>query len=273
MILPRTVPGSSAGFSPFMRTRNGLKPALRYLATAGLLLASGVIAARADEIPQQYHDTVKRGLDYLAKQQAKDGHWGAQGGQGDVSGVDDGAGRDRHADGRQYGARREILGQHPQGGRLADGQEPRGPGPRRADFLQNATEAGRYMYGHGFATLFLACAYGDEDDQRPPRRAGGHPHRAVKYIGNAQSQDGGWYYTAGNQARRIGDDHTAAGLACLPECRYSGAGRRHQESRRIPEKVDLGDGRRDVSTGTARRPPRPDRGRHCLLLQCRRIQE
>ena len=84
MILPRTVPGSSAGFSPFMRTRNGLKPALRYLATAGLLLASGVIAARADEIPQQYHDTVKRGLDYLAKQQAKDGHWGAQGGQGDA---------------------------------------------------------------------------------------------------------------------------------------------------------------------------------------------
>src|SRR5260370_319078 len=25
-------------------------------------------------------------------------------------------------------------------------------------------EAGRYMYGHGFAMMFLACVYGEEDD-------------------------------------------------------------------------------------------------------------
>ena len=28
----------------------------------------------------------------------------------------------------------------------------------------NPTEASRYMYGHGFGLLFLACVYGEEED-------------------------------------------------------------------------------------------------------------
>ncbi len=30
----------------------------------------------------------------------------------------------------------------------------------------NPTEASRYMYGQGFGTLFLACVYGEEDDDK-----------------------------------------------------------------------------------------------------------
>src|SRR5260370_10031482 len=30
-------------------------------------------------------------------------------------------------------------------------------------------EAGRHMYGHGFAMMILACVYGEEDDTHPPK--------------------------------------------------------------------------------------------------------
>src|SRR5205807_3559704 len=60
----------------------------------------------------------------------------------------------------------------------------------------NPTEAGRYMYGHGFATLFLASVYGDEDNEKRRERLKDILTRAVKYIGNAQSTQGGWFYTS-----------------------------------------------------------------------------
>ena len=53
---------------------------LAYLAGGGVLLGwiLGVnLSARADEIPEKYRESVKKGLEYLAKAQSKDGHWGA----------------------------------------------------------------------------------------------------------------------------------------------------------------------------------------------------
>ena len=32
-------------------------------------------AARSDEIPKEYQETVKKGLAWMAKNQFKDGHW------------------------------------------------------------------------------------------------------------------------------------------------------------------------------------------------------
>ena len=65
----------------------------------------------------------------------------------------------------------------------------------------------RYMYGHGFATLFLACAYGDVDGKytgpgpyngksAPGKRLKEVLTKAVVYIGRAQSTLGGFYYTS-----------------------------------------------------------------------------
>ena len=46
-------------------------------AVLGLLAAAP--AVRADELPEKYKTSVTKGLDYLVKQQFKDGHWGANG--------------------------------------------------------------------------------------------------------------------------------------------------------------------------------------------------
>src|SRR5271168_3803597 len=50
---------------------------------AGALALVGVNAAavRAEDIPAEYRASVQKGLDYLAKQQQKDGHWEAFGSQ------------------------------------------------------------------------------------------------------------------------------------------------------------------------------------------------
>src|SRR5438552_2414135 len=51
------------------------------LAAGALLLAAGPRPARAEDVPAKYKQVVSRGLDYLARAQARDGHWEANGGQ------------------------------------------------------------------------------------------------------------------------------------------------------------------------------------------------
>src|SRR5215216_3752377 len=58
-------------------------PWQRFLMVGGLVFASSAVPtqARADEIPKEYRETIKKGLDYLQKAQAKDGRWeGSNGG-------------------------------------------------------------------------------------------------------------------------------------------------------------------------------------------------
>ena len=84
-------------------------------------------------------------------------------------------------------------------------------------------EAGRYMYGHGFATLFLASVYGDDLDKKKSQRIKDILLRAVKYIGNAQSTQGGWFYTS----KADGGDNdegsvTITQMQALRACRNTG---------------------------------------------------
>jgi hypothetical protein len=58
----------------------------------------------------------------------------------------------------------------------------------------NATPHGP-MYGHGFATLFLAEAYGQVHDKDLRARVENTLHKAVKLILNSQNAQGGWRYT------------------------------------------------------------------------------
>src|SRR6516225_6831271 len=57
-----------------------MKPGRSILVLAAVLVL-GVSAARTDEVPEKYRDTIRKGLDWLVKQQHKDGHWDVQTGQ------------------------------------------------------------------------------------------------------------------------------------------------------------------------------------------------
>ncbi|MHC4593195.1 MAG: prenyltransferase/squalene oxidase repeat-containing protein [Planctomycetota bacterium] len=56
-------------------------------------------------------------------------------------------------------------------------------------------EAGRPMFGHGFAMLFLAEAYGSEGQTTLQRRIHAALTKAVELTARTQSDLGGWYYT------------------------------------------------------------------------------
>src|SRR5688572_7268354 len=62
-----------------------MKISLAFLAAMILILAPGSRPAQGEEIPEKYRETVRKGLEYLAKTQFKDGHWGANGDQYPVS--------------------------------------------------------------------------------------------------------------------------------------------------------------------------------------------
>lgn len=133
------------------------------------------------EITPELREAVERGLAYLADQQAEDGSWGG----------------DRY--GRNAGitalACMAFMSDGHLPGRGSYGEQVE----RGLNFiLANATPSGLIaadtshgpMYGHGFATLFLAEIYGMTHDPRVREAL----IKAVKLIVDSQNDEGGWRY-------------------------------------------------------------------------------
>jgi len=171
---------------------------LSALACGALLFAPTQPRARADEIPEKYKASVDKGLKWLASQQNEKGWWSSTGNSYPVtmtalagmallmegSTVKEG----KYADNIKRAAEWLMDKSHEGGirdGLIGDTNLPQ--------------EAVRYMYGHGFATLFLASVYGDEPDKTKRAKLKDILTRAVKYIGAAQSTQGGWYYTSSKE--------------------------------------------------------------------------
>ncbi len=160
---------------------------------AGAVALAALLArpagARADELPKEYRDCVNKGLDWLVKQQHPDGHWEAAGAQypltmTGISGMALLMEGSTIREGKYSQNIRKavdwLLARSMPNGMLGN---PNIPG-----------EAGRYMYGHGFALLFLSCVYGEEDEGDRRRKLEDVLTRAVQFTGKAQTSRGGWGY-------------------------------------------------------------------------------
>ncbi|MBU0718220.1 MAG: terpene cyclase/mutase family protein [Planctomycetes bacterium] len=136
----------------------------------------------ASEITWQQQEVVERGLAWLARQQSPDGAYGNLSHYGPHVGITGLAGLAFMADGNTPGRGRYgdevdqcltfVLSHSSESGLLA-AETSHGP-----------------MYGHGFATLFLAEVYGMSP--RPAVRE--TLRKAVRLIVNTQNQEGGWRY-------------------------------------------------------------------------------
>jgi hypothetical protein len=156
------------------------------LAVGAALIGSN---ARADELPKEYRECVNKGLDWLAKAQSPDGHWEAAGGQYPITATSM-AGMAMLMEGStvtegKYSERLRkaadwLMSRSQPNGMLGN---PNIPG-----------EAGRYMYGHGFALLFLSCIYGEEGEGERRKKLEDILTRAVQFTGKAQTSLGGWGY-------------------------------------------------------------------------------
>lgn len=134
------------------------------------------------EVTLELRAAVERGLQWLARQQDDDGSYGSMSHYGPHVGITGLAGLAFMSDGNTPG--RGRYGAHV---------------ARCLDFvLRHSSESGLLaaetshgpMYGHGFATLFLAEIYGMSN--RPEIRE--TLRKAVRLIVNTQNDEGGWRY-------------------------------------------------------------------------------
>jgi len=78
----------------------------------------------------------------------------------------------------------------------------------------------RPMFGHGFATMFLAQIYGMEDDERRQREVARVLRRAVALTARSQSHQGGWMYQP--DSNRDEGSGTVVQIQGLRACRNAG---------------------------------------------------
>ena len=160
-------------------------------ALAGILALLAAPAVRAEEIPAEYRETVQKGLEYLAKTQHKDGHWESFGGQYPITmtGV--------------CGMAMLMEGSTMREGKYKDNirhacdylmskAQPNG----MIGLPNNPSESERYMYGHGFAMLFLATVCGEEEEGDRRRRLEEILTKAARFSYDAQTNRGGWGYVS-----------------------------------------------------------------------------
>ncbi len=162
---------------------------LLLIASAGLMATVHASPAAAEELPPKLQKATEKALDWLARQQHRDGHWEASGGQfaSAMTGI--------------AGMALLMEGSTMREGKYANNIR------RAVDWLMEHTQPSGligevnapnqglgYMYGHGFGMLFLSQIYGEEEDAERRRRLEDLLTRAVKFCCRAQTSRGGWGY-------------------------------------------------------------------------------
>ncbi|MBY0521795.1 MAG: terpene cyclase/mutase family protein [Gemmataceae bacterium] len=162
-------------------------------AASGVVLSKWAAApqARADEMPEKWRKVIDKGLEYLAKQQQRDGHWECNGGQypttatalaGMAMLMEGSTMREGKYSERIRKAVDWLIDRSQRNGLLGN--------------PNNASESYRYMYGHGFTLLFLSCVHGEEEDADRRKKLEDVLTRAVEFTGKAQTNRGGWGYVS-----------------------------------------------------------------------------
>src|SRR4029078_8290482 len=129
------------------------------LASAIVLSVGAVVPARGGELTAQQRAAADKGLVYLAKSQYPDGHWEANGGRWPTA-VTSMAGMAFLMEGSTIrdGKYSEKIR------KATDWLMDRAQRSGLIGTPQNPSETSHYMHGHGYAMLFLAQVYGEEED-------------------------------------------------------------------------------------------------------------
>jgi squalene cyclase len=164
------------------------------LLSALALMAVAAPAVRGEEMSAEQRKAVQKGLEWLVKNQSKDGHWEAFGSQYPVTMT------------AVSGMAMLMEGSTIREGKYKDNIR------RAADWLMARSmpngmignpnipgESGRYTYGHGYAMMFLACIYGEEEEGPRRTKLEDILTRAAKFSRDMQTSRGGWGYVSAKE--------------------------------------------------------------------------
>lgn len=183
-------------------------------AAAGLCAILAVTAAKgADQ--RRVERVVERGLEWLARTQARDGHWSANGGRYPtaMTGL---AGIALLCEGSTttQGKYAENIS------RAVDCLIGRS---RSNGLIGDPTRDDRYTYGHGFAMLFLSQVLGEEEDVERREELVDVLSRAAVFTGEAQTAAGGWGYVSAKDGHGFDEGSTTiTQVQGLRGCRNAG---------------------------------------------------
>jgi hypothetical protein len=147
----------------------------------------------------QTTEAVKKALDYLVREQRRQGYWEANGGQYRIA-MTALAGNALACEGSTC-TRGKYAKQIRQAvGYLIDMSQPSGLIGFRDDY--------HYMYGHGYSMLFLAQIYGEEEDHTQRMQLRTVLTKAVEFCADAQTTAGGWGYVSAKDGNDFDEGST-----------------------------------------------------------------
>jgi len=158
---------------------------------------------------------VSQGLDWLASQQSRLGHWSANEGQYPTA-MTALAGMAMLSEGSTT-----TQGKYSENVRravnyLISRSRPNG-------LIGDPVRDSRYTYGHGFAMLFLSQILGEEDDVERRAELVDVLTRAVEFTGRAQTKAGGWGYVSAKDGNGFDEGSTTiTQVQGLRGCRNAG---------------------------------------------------
>lgn len=184
-------------------------------ALASPLRAAALAADDAGALNARVERVVSRGLDWLANNQSRLGHWSANEGQYPTA-MTALAGMALLAEGSTTTQGRYALNVR----RAVDYLVSRS---RANGLIGDPLRDNRYTYGHGFSMLFLSQVLGEEEDLERRETLVDVLTRAVRFTGEAQTAAGGWGYVSAKDG--LGRDEgstTITQVQALRGCRNAG---------------------------------------------------
>lgn len=169
------------------------------LAATGLLLAGSFSTSALAASDAQTTEAVKKALDFLVREQRRQGYWEANGGQYRVA-MTALAGNALACEGSTCTRGRYSKQIRQAVGYLIEMSQPSGLIGYRDDY--------HYMYGHGYSMLFLAQIFGEEEDQQQRMQLRTVLTKAVEFCADAQTSAGGWGYVSAKDGNDFDEGST-----------------------------------------------------------------
>lgn len=159
--------------------------------------------------------SISKGLEWLAHNQSRQGHWAANGNQY-PSAMTALAGMAMIAEGSTT-----TQGKYAENIRLAVdflASQSRGNG-----LIGDPIRDNRYTYGHGFSMLFLSQVLGEEEDEERREILMELLKKAVGFTGKSQTSSGGWGYVSAKDGNDFDEGSTTiTQVQGLRACRNAG---------------------------------------------------